>query len=94
MMVLEPFPIQISWKSRSTRRNWRLESFPMRRIDPFMDETGSGLVSTQTLVSNFGIDTKFNQLNQVYLRKIPVFVLKSCYQPFKGGATEENAFDF
>lgn len=59
----------------------------MRRIDLFMDETGSGLVSTQTLVSYVGNDTKYNRFNMVSIRKFPIFVLKSCYQKIKGGAT-------
>jgi len=62
----------------------------MRRTDLFMDKTGSGLVSTQTLVSYNGIDTNFNRLNPVSLRDFPTSVLKLCYQKFKGGATEKT----
>lgn len=58
-----------------------------------MNETGYDQVSTQALVSKIGIDTKFNPFIPVSLRKFPNFMLKSYYQNFKGGATEENAFD-
>ena len=90
MMVLEPFPNRFYYKNRLAHQKGRLESFPKRRIDLFMNETGYDQVSTQTLVSYIGIDTKFNPFNPVVLRKNPIFVLKSYYQKIKGGATERT----
>lgn len=53
-----------------------------------MDEYGNFLVSTQTAIPFYGIDTKIFALSRVIFRNSPRFMLKSDYQFPKGGAAE------
>ena len=66
--------------------------YKKRRFDPFMDETGNFLVSTQTYFPNFGNDTNNSDSTLSSFRFFIHYLLTPNYQKLKGGAAETTQF--